>query len=193
MTCIVGVVEGNEVWIGGDSAGVGGYSLTVRADEKVFVNGPMVFGFTTSFRMGQLLRYALTVPDHDPRVEVERYMATTFVNAVRECLKTNGWASVKDGSEIGGHFLVGYRGILFSIQSDYQVGRAADGYDATGCAEDVARGALFATPELPAETRVRLALEAAERCSAGVRGPFLIRHTPIEPAQCEVVHTGSGA
>lgn len=40
MTCIVGVVEGHTVWMGGDSAGVGGYALTVRADQKVFRNGP---------------------------------------------------------------------------------------------------------------------------------------------------------
>lgn len=41
MTCIVGVAEGGKVWIGGDSAGVdsGNYSLTVRADRKVFRNG----------------------------------------------------------------------------------------------------------------------------------------------------------
>ncbi len=28
MTCIVGLVEGNTVWMGGDSAGLGGYDLT---------------------------------------------------------------------------------------------------------------------------------------------------------------------
>jgi hypothetical protein len=60
VTCIVGFTDGNEVSIGGDSAGVGGWDLTVRADEKVFVLGEFVFGCTTSFRMGQLLRYKLT-------------------------------------------------------------------------------------------------------------------------------------
>ena len=42
MTCIVGLVEKGNVYIGGDSAGVGGYSLTVRADRKVFRNGDFV-------------------------------------------------------------------------------------------------------------------------------------------------------
>ena len=59
MTCIVGLVHEGVVYIGGDSAGVGGMSLTVRADEKVFQNGEFLMGFTTSFRMGQLLRYSL--------------------------------------------------------------------------------------------------------------------------------------
>lgn len=112
MTCIAGFIEDGRVWIGGDSAGVGGYSLTVRADQKVFRNGKMLFGFTSSFRMGQLLRWALTIPDHDPRADVEKYMATVFVNAVRECLKTNGFATKKDEVETGGTFLCGGAPVL---------------------------------------------------------------------------------
>ena len=174
MTCIVGFVEGNSVWMGGDSAGVGGLDLTVRADQKVFRNGAMLFGFTSSFRMGQLLRYAFTVPDHDPRVDLDKYMATTFVDAVRECLKGRGWAETVNGQERGGCFLVGYKGHLFYIGSDYQVGKPLDGYDAVGCGDQVAKGALFATTSMVGKERAEIALKAAERCSAGVRGPFHI-------------------
>jgi ATP-dependent protease HslVU (ClpYQ) peptidase subunit len=174
VTCIVGFVEGDTVWMGGDSAGVAGLTLTVRADAKVFRNGPMLFGFTTSFRMGQLLRYALKVPDHDPRVEVDKFMATTFIDAVRECLKSNGWASKRHESEEGGTFLVAYRSQLFQVESDYQVGRHWDGYAAVGCGQDVAHGALFASPHRLGADRIELALEAAERHSAGVRRPFTI-------------------
>lgn len=172
MTCIVGLVEGDTVWLGADSAGCAGYALTVRADQKVFRNGPMVFGFTTSFRMGQLLRYALKVPDHDPRVEVDKYMTTTFVDAVRDCLKSHGWASKTKESEEGGEFLIGYRGALFRICVDYQVARALDGYDAVGCGTQLALGALFACSHLTGRARIDLALLAAERMSAGVRRPF---------------------
>src|SRR5262245_34038271 len=107
MTCIVGFVEGRSVWIGGDSAGVGGYDLTVRADEKVCRNGPMLFWFTSSFRMGQLLRYGLTVPERFPSMDVDKFMVTTFVDAVRECLKGHGWAEKRNEQERGGCFLVG--------------------------------------------------------------------------------------
>lgn len=174
MTCIVGFVEGNKVWMGGDSAGVGGWDLTVRADQKVFRNGPMLFGFTSSFRMGQLLRYALKVPDHDPRVEVEKYMATYFIDAVRECLKLHGFASKTSDVEKGGTFLVGYMGRLFTIYDDYQVGSSADGFDAVGCGNQIARGALYASGHLFGQEKAEMALRAAERCSAGVRGPFHI-------------------
>ena len=45
MTCIIGLVENSKVYIGGDSAGVAGYGLSVRADEKVFKKGDFIFGF----------------------------------------------------------------------------------------------------------------------------------------------------
>ncbi len=180
MTCIAAFVEGDTVWMGGDSAGVAGLSLSGRDDQKVFRNGPMVFGFTTSFRMGQLLRYALTVPDHDPRVDIDKYMATTFIDAVRACLKDHGWASKRNDSEEGGCFLVGYKGRLFRIDDDYQVGVPADGFDAVGCGHDIAKGALYATPEMSGRARLVLALSAAERHSAGVRGPFHVESLRTE-------------
>lgn len=174
MTCIVGFVEGDRVWIGGDSAGVAGWSMTVRADAKVFRNGPMLFGFTSSFRMGQLLRYALKVPHHEPGMDIECYMATSFIDAVRECLKTHGFATKTNDAEAGGSFLVGYKGQLFNVAFDYQVGRPLDGFDAVGCGDEVARGALFASPHLSGRDKALMALKAAERMSAGVRGPFYV-------------------
>lgn len=175
MTCIAGFVEGDTVWMGADSAGVSSsdYGLTVRSDGKLFRNGPMLFGFTTSFRMGQLLRHALTIPDHDPRVAAEKYMATTFIDAVRECLKSHGWASKENESEKGGTFLVGYQGRLFVVYDDYQVGEPADGIEAVGCGYQIAKGALYASRET-GKARVLMALMAAESYSAGVRGPFSI-------------------
>lgn len=65
MTCIVGLVDKGSIYMGGDSAGVAGLSVTTRADEKVFLNGPFIMGFTTSFRMGQILRYKFVPPDQN--------------------------------------------------------------------------------------------------------------------------------
>ena len=66
MTCIVGLEHKGKVYIGGDSAGVAGYSLSVRADQKVFINGNFIFGFTSSFRMGQILRFGFNPPRRHP-------------------------------------------------------------------------------------------------------------------------------
>ena len=174
MTCIVGLVHEGVVYIGGDSAGVAGLSLTVRADEKVFQNGEFLMGFTTSFRMGQLLRYSLKPPRRYPDDDINQYMVVDFINAVRECLKSGGWASKNEETERGGTFLVGYSGYLFTIEGDYQVGQLEDGFAAVGCGDDIALGALFATQGQEPRSRVLTALRSAERFSAGVRGPFHI-------------------
>jgi ATP-dependent protease HslVU (ClpYQ) peptidase subunit len=173
MTAIVGLARKGTVFIGGDSAGVSGMNLSVRADTKVFRNGPYLFGFTSSFRMGQLIHYSLKPPV--PKGDLDRFMTTKFVDALRECLKSGGYARKEEEQEMGGTFLVGVRGKLFTIHEDYQVGKPADGFAAVGCGDQVALGALYATAGngMKPRARVRLALHAAERFSAGVRGPFV--------------------
>lgn len=177
MTCIVGVVDNGKVFIGGDSAGVAGYSLTVRADRKVFRNGDFIMGFTSSFRMGQLLAKSFTPPKRHPDTDVYKFMVTDFIDSVRDCLKTGGYAEKHNEAEKGGTFIVGYQGRLFLIDSDYQVGEAIDGFDACGCGAEIAQGALFANPAGKPRDRLKVALEAAERFSAGVRGPFHIEES----------------
>ncbi|MED1954869.1 hypothetical protein [Brevibacillus centrosporus] len=175
MTCIVGLVHDGKVCMGGDSAGVGGYDLAIRADEKVFINEEFIMGFTSSFRMGQLLRYRFKPPYHRPDVSDYEYLVTDFIDEVRSCLKNGGYARTDNGEESAGTFLVGYRGKLYTVEGDYQVGIPADGYAAVGCGDQIAHGALYATNGSPPTERIKIALEAAERYSAGVRGPFVIK------------------
>ncbi len=181
MTCIAGLVdEDNKIYIAGDSAAVGNLSLTIRKDRKVFRNGDFLIGFTTSFRMGQLLQHTFKPPEcpsWDEEHTIERYMATTFVDAVRDCFKAGGFAQKNSEQESGGMFLVGFQGRLFCIFSDYQVGEALDGYDAIGCGSDIALGVLYATPTMKPKKRLELALQAAEHHSAGVRLPFIIEES----------------
>ncbi|MEU3455650.1 hypothetical protein ABZ671_18915 [Micromonospora sp. NPDC006766] len=178
MTAIVGLVHNGAVHLGGDSAGVGpGWSSTIRADAKVFRTGPYLLGFTDSFRMGQLLRYALDAPKPPASpAALDRHMATTFIDAVRRTLVDGGWMSRCDGREVGGQFLVGIAGRLFAVAADFQVGEPADLYTAIGCGQDIALGALHATQGQPPGRRIRAALEAAAHHSAGVRGPYVHLH-----------------
>jgi len=177
MTCIVGLVHDGKVLIGGDSAGVGGLDLQLRADQKVWAKDGYAFGFTTSFRMGQLLRYSLHLPKRHPDTDLMQYMVTEFIEAVRKCLKEGGFATKKEDAETGGTFLVGTAGRLFRIDSDYQVGEMTGAFDACGCGESYAKGVLFSNHHLSPNDRVLQALSAAEAMSAGVRGPFHIVST----------------
>lgn len=178
MTCIVGLVGSDgKVYIGGDSAGVSGWAITPRADAKVFKRGEWVFGFTTSFRMGQLIRYALTLPDPPPEPKhLEGWIATTFVDALRRTLKDGGYATVNNNAESGGTFLLGLRGRLFMVDSDFQVGESRDGYDAVGCGRDEARGALHVITRMHWSDRAKVvgALKASAYLNGGVAGPFKV-------------------
>lgn len=181
MTCIVGLKHGGKVYIGGDSIGFcpSTYAKTVRADEKVFHNGEFIFGFTTSFRMGQILRYSFTPP---PRLETTasdmEYLVTTFIPAVIQAFETHGFSTSDNGAKTGGQFLLGYRGELYCIFSDYQVSRPVIPYDAVGCGEDLAKGALHVLLSLPngltGEEIVGAAIKAAAEHSAGVSDPVKI-------------------
>jgi len=178
MTCIAGIAHMGKVYIGGDSAGVSGMDIIARADQKVFTNGEFIFGFTTSFRMGQLIRYAFEPPKRHPDQDLMEYMVIDFVNSLRYVLTEGAMASNNDGVETAGTFLVGHQGRLFTIDADYQVGESLMGYDSVGCGSQIALGSLFSTDKMkktmkPTD-RIEMALQAAEAFSAGVIGPFTI-------------------
>lgn len=176
MTCIVGLETPEGVFIGGDSAGSNGQLLHIRADEKVFHNGPFIMGFCGSFRMGQLLRYSLQLPEFQEDQDLMQFMCVDFINAVRTCLKEGGFAKNQAGNESGGLFLVGFKNRLFRVDSDYQVGLIADGYAAIGSGEGYALGALHALQyqDMAPEDKVYMALDAADEFTGSVSHPFLI-------------------
>lgn len=180
MTCIVGIAHQGKVIIGADSAGTGGYDQRIRLDRKVFKNGEMIFGFTSSFRMGQLLEFNLTPPPITEGQEPYAYAVRSLVPAIRQCFKDGGFASMKDGREEGGVFLVGFRGHLLTIYSDYQVGEDIDGFAAVGCGESYALGAMYAMPNHEPMARLQAGLDAAAKFSAGVAGPFHFVELPAK-------------
>jgi hypothetical protein len=173
MTCIVGIANGGRVIFGADSAGVGGYyDKRVRSDRKVFKNGGMIFGFTSSFRMGQLLQFALTPP---PIIEGQppfEYMVKLLIPEIRAVLRTGGYLKTENGRDEGGVFLVGFRGRLFRIDGDFQVGESAECYESVGCGEGYAMGAMHALPDASPRVRLQAGLDAAAAFSAGVSKPF---------------------
>ncbi len=177
MTCIAGLVDSGDVFIGGDSASVAGHTIAVRSDGKVFHSGAYLIGFGTSFRMGQLLQHRLVLPEPPIGGELHTFMVRDFAEAVRDCLKEGGFAGEEDGSERGGHFLVGVSGRLFHVGGDYQVAEYASGFAAIGSGEDFALGSLHSTAGQPPRQRILTALMAAERFAWAVRRPFLIGST----------------
>ncbi len=64
MTCIVAIIDGNKVFMGGDAAASDDKTGIIfqRVDPKVFKVGQFGIGFIDSFRMGQILQYNWTPP-----------------------------------------------------------------------------------------------------------------------------------
>jgi ATP-dependent protease HslVU (ClpYQ) peptidase subunit len=180
MTCIVAVKSGGRVLLGGDSAGVAGYVTRAVARPKVFASGEYVIGYTSSFRMGQLLEFGFSPPVLYPEEDVFRAMVARFIPGLRQALKDGGWSKTENGHETGGSFLVGIRGRVFEVHGDFQVFEPLDGISAVGCGNEFALGSLAASEEAgvgPRESVMR-ALKAAARFSGGVCEPFHVVETP---------------
>ena len=131
------------------------------------------------YRWGQLLEHRLQVPRAPGNgISIERWMAVDFVDAVRSCLDSGGYKWTDHEREHGGTALIGVRGRLFRIQSNYGLTEPACGYDAAGSGEHYAKASLWTSAQIGRagpEKRVRLALQAAEAHNGGVMGPFAIR------------------
>ena len=176
MTCVVGWVGKETITIGADSRSTNErHSIRARADEKVFSNGDMIFGFAGSFRVGQLLRHALKIPKVSTKTEPDAWMATVFIDKLREVLLDGGSMQDDNGRhEFGAQVLVGFRGRLYTIEQDFQVGRSTLNFEAVGSGADTALGAMWAlrNSNMDPEDLLSDALEAAEQFDGTVGRPF---------------------
>lgn len=180
MTCVIGLLSDGVCYIGADSCGSDGYTYENCNRSKVFKVEDFIIGGTTSFRMLDLLEFSLIIPAVKPSEleNIDKFMRTTFVNAVRQCLKTGGFCKIDNSVDQGGEFLIGYKDKLFRMQSDFSIITQIE-YDVVGCGHQAAIGSLFTTKECefsPSE-RIRIALSAAESIMIGVKGPFNIIST----------------
>jgi hypothetical protein len=183
MSCVAGLVHKGKVYLGGDSAATGDdWSLTRRADPKVFQKGDLLIGCTGSLRITQLLRLYFIAPDlfefheYPEEIVIERYITWTIVGALQTFLKSY---QISREEWKGVNYLIGYRGRLFAIYEDWQVEESVTGYNAIGAAAPVALGALHMAldvtkPEITPINLVLSVLQAAEEHHASVRNPFTI-------------------
>ena len=190
MTCIAGLKHGGKLYMGADSLVSNAVACSLQEWPKVFHNGPLMIGYASSNRMGQILQHCLEVPEVDWE-NLDRYMADDLSRAVREALRDNGWIYTDCDRESGGVFLVGIGGRLFEAQEEFSFLEPSHGYAAIGTGGQVAMGALFATADcdLDPTARVRAALLAAQEFTPYVREPFVIeiQDAPTLTAQVRLV------
>lgn len=181
MSCVIGLAHSGNVILCGDSASVGGNEMAASSVPKVFkrdvpnlVKGhapePMLLGFTGSYRKGNLLMYQVEIP-YQLKSDIAQYMVCDFIPAVRACFTTH----LTENKEDDFSFLVGYKGILFSIFGDLQVNQVRRGWDVIGSGQYFGVGAMEALKYMKdGRKRVQKAMAAtAEYCNE-VCAPFVM-------------------
>lgn len=174
MTCIVALEHDGYVWLGTDSAASNGHTLSIVDTPKIIKNGNLVFGYTSSFRFADLLRFKLKFPNQKRGQDDRDYIVGVVVEKIRNSLKAGGFAKVTEGCrESGGTALIAYRGKVYTLQDDFSIIRYVDGYSSCGSGGELALGSLATTAALDVkpEDRVRLALQVAAKHCCTVEGP----------------------
>jgi ATP-dependent protease HslVU (ClpYQ) peptidase subunit len=181
MTCVVAVKYQGGVLMMADSCGSDGWNSVTRRDQKIYRVGESLIGFTTSYRMGQLLGLNLRLPLKDPKISTFEWMVRDVVPAIRTTLSDGGWLRKEHERLEAGTFLMAVRGEIFMVDSDLQVSDSSHPFDACGSGAQVALGSLYnsaiglmnAPPYDAAHEFAARALLAASEFCAHVRPPFI--------------------
>lgn len=174
MTAIAAVTDGKKMVFGADSLStLGEGSVRVMAETKIWRSGPYLFGGAGSGRGIQAARYSFKPPTPKGR-DLDHFIATTFINALRDAMRDAGHGEKKDNVErFGSDLLVGIRGTLYVIYEEYDFDRLTEDYAAIGSGALPALGSLYSTKKMGAtRQRLTLALSAAEVYDNSVRRPF---------------------
>lgn len=175
MTVIIGLVENDTLYMGGDSAVAWGWRKDVISDRKVFTNGPFLIGIAGYVRFANILRYQLAFDPQSEDLTDYEYMVRSFAEGVRKAGKELGYSRVKENEEQHGSMaLIGYKQKLYELGSDFSILTNATGLMAIGVGEEFALGAMAAMPERKAETRILKALSIAGRYSMGIAEPYYV-------------------
>ena len=165
MTCIVALEDNGKVYMGADSAAVDGEAISLRKEPKIFKCGEFLIGFSHSFRYGQIVEHCFNPPKVTEK-NIIKYMVTKFVPELRITLAMNEF------EEKESCMIIGYKGKIFYVESDWNVGYDDTNYHAIGSGAPTAFGSLYSTQGQHPLDRVRIALEAAQEFTTSVRGPF---------------------
>jgi len=183
MTCIVGIVRGSTVWLGGDSAATrGDLAQVIIGDPKVVVRNDVAIGVVGSPKVLNAVAHGITGFPTQHNADDKDHVVGTLVPFLQAELAERGCVD-KKGMMPTSALLVGYRAQLYVIHGNFQVITPSMGFHALGTGADVAIGSLLTTRGArDPRRRIHAALEAAAIGNAGVRPPFRIVSVGRRPA-----------
>ena len=143
----------------------------------------MVVGFAGNFRDCCIFDGFVNPPEVHPGQNLYKYMIKQFVPSMKKVMDEHDVTSI-DGSLhcTDATFLVAINKSIFRVFRDYSVIYGNEEYASIGSGKSYALGSLYSTEGqeyfgMSSETRIRLALRAAEKFCPGVQGPFDIMAT----------------
>jgi len=178
MTIIVSFKHAGRVYLGSDSVASEGDNVFPRRDEKLILKNNMLFGITGSWRLLDIVRFSFAPPVNENLLETREFVSTILIDELIKCLKEKAVLITNtDGqTEMDSQILLAVEGRCFSIGEDFQVGESVHDFDAVGCADIIALGALNILSEYETcpETIILKALAVCGAYNGMVRGPFRI-------------------
>lgn len=182
MTCILGLVDSDKVWLGGDSRGTSGTDIRDSENEKVWranLHGEKIlFGAAGQRSVNQFIRHCVPLPSRafDERKETfVEYFIREWVRTLRDALVKQNIGKIKDGVvDTGGHVLIGRKKKLYIVDSHLSFTELATPIIGIGSGGNFGQGVLWAfrhlKSEMKPETKIRTAIRASTEYCNGVGG-----------------------
>lgn len=167
MSCIIGIVDEEHVYMGGDRGASDDVSIVSIHTPKIFVRGNWIIGYCGSIGIGQLIEFI------DLEDDVENpytYIRLSIVEALRNAMESFG--NTPQEHDTG--WMIGYKGRLFELSAeDWGVVEVEE--SAMGSGGTFALGSLHTTKQFPVALptyRIEQALGAAITYSPTCQGPI---------------------
>jgi hypothetical protein len=166
MTCIVGIANGTNVYIGADRSASDDITMVSMYRPKVHIKNDFIFGYSGSAGTGQLMEMInFNNIDEDPYYYIRLEVVKQLKNAM------DAFGVVSD--EHDAQFLIGNKGRLFELCTvDWSVIEVQE--SAVGSGGPIALGSLYTTSSLYTDNtiRIRIAIDAAIKYSPHCIGPI---------------------
>lgn len=164
--------------MGADSLATWGNKAVIMTTPKIGTKGEFVLGGAGSLGGLQILHYGFKMPPIVEGQDQIGYLINEFGPAFRKRLKELGFLEENKGLQtVENYFLIGFRGMLFSVSGNLSMIQHADGYASVGSGSEFALGVLHAyrnDKKIKPEELIKKALEAAAHHNPYVQEPFEI-------------------
>lgn len=169
MSCIIGLKNGKNIFIGADGFATDGDDRRPIIANKIFRNGDFLIGFAGSVRGGRLLDKHLFKPPKE---------IWKLPDSIQKVFERKGCITQNDSCGLlhPCNFLIAHKGKLYEILSDFQLNEVDGNFTAIGAGSSYAMGALLILEklELKPEEKIMKALEASAFFSTSVGPPFVV-------------------